>query len=106
MYGQRIASMARHERGGDGDDRSQAADRDRRTASTAELFAESTLRIVLALVGLAILLFGLSMALGVDLLAAIDGVIGTELGRWLLVALVGLAILVLAVRGFGTYYRE
>jgi hypothetical protein len=84
------------------------ADAERRTTEgdrrgfdgAAEWIAASTLRLALALVGMVILLFGLGMAVGVDFLVMAADVLNSVLGRWLLVALVGLVILFVAMRGF------
>lgn len=83
------------------DDRRESADRNRSSSDTGEWLATSTLRIVLAVVGLFVLLFGLSMAMGVDLIGMLADLLGTELAQWLLVALVGLLLVIVAVRGFG-----
>lgn len=83
------------------DDRRESADRTRGNSDTAEWVATSTLRIVLAVVGLFVLLFGLSMAMGVDLIGALADRLQTEIVQWLLVALVGLLLVIVAVRGFG-----
>jgi hypothetical protein len=95
----------------DADRRSARGDRhggdpERPSTGTAEWFAASTLRIVLAVVGLVVLLFGLGMAMGIDILGAIVTVLETEVARWLLVALFGLFILFVAVRGFNGFYGE
>lgn len=73
------------------------------TGSTEDWFAMSALRIALVLVGLVIVLFALGQAVGVDLLGTITDALGTQLGRWLVVAFFGLVLIVVAVRGFATY---
>ena len=68
---------------------------------TAEWFAASTLRIALAIVGFVVLLFALGQAAGVDLLGMVADALDTTIGRWLVVALFGLLLIALALRGFG-----
>lgn len=67
---------------------------------TAEWFAASTLRIALAIVGFIVLLFALGQAAGVDLLGMVADALDTAIGRWLVVALFGLLLIALALRGF------
>ena len=72
-----------------------------RTERAGEWFAESTLRIALAVFGFVLLLFALGQAVGIDLLGMVVDALSTQLGRWLLVAFFALAIILIAVRGFG-----
>lgn len=72
-----------------------------RTERAGEWFAESTLRIALAVFGFVLLLFALGQAVGIDLLGMVVSALSTQMGRWLLVAFFALAIIVIAVRGFG-----
>lgn len=71
------------------------------TERASEWFAESTLRIALAVFGFVLLLFALGQAVGIDLLGMVVSALSTQMGRWLVVAFFALAILVVAVRGFG-----
>lgn len=71
-----------------------------RAAYAGEWFAESTLRIALAVFGFVLLLFALGQAVGIDLLGMVVDALSTQMGRWLVVAFFALAILVVAVRGF------
>lgn len=64
-------------------------------------FAESTLRIALGVFGFVLLLFALGQAVGIDLLGMVVDALSTQMGRWLLVACFALALILLAVRGFG-----
>jgi hypothetical protein len=70
------------------------------TQRAGEWFAESTLRIALAVFGFVLLLFALGQAVGIDLLGMVVGALTTQMGRWLLVAFFALAIILIAVRGF------
>lgn len=65
-----------------------------------EYFAESTLRVSLAIVGFVLLLFALGQAIGIDLLGFIVDVLNTRMGRWLIVAFFAILLIALAVRGF------
>lgn len=65
-------------------------------------FAESTLRIVMAVVGLVLVLFALGQAAGVDLLGMLADALATRVGRWLAIAFFGLLLVVIAMRGLGT----
>lgn len=64
-------------------------------------FAESTLRIALAVFGFVLLLFALGQAVGIDLLGMVVDALSTQMGRWLLVAFFALALILVALRGFG-----
>lgn len=72
-----------------------------RTERAGEWFAESTLRIALAVFGFVLLLFALGQAVGIDLLGMVVSALSSQMGRWLVVAFFALAIIVVAVRGFG-----
>lgn len=65
-----------------------------------EYFAESTLRVSLAVVGFVLLLFALGQAIGIDLLGYIVEALNTRMGRWLVVAFFAILLIALAVRGF------
>lgn len=71
-----------------------------RTERAGEWFAESTLRIALAVFGFVLLLFALGQAVGIDLLGMVVDALTTRMGRWLVVAFFALAIILIAVRGF------
>lgn len=71
----------------------------------AEWFAASTFRIGLAILGLVLLLIGLGRAVGVNLLQLMVDALNTRIGRWLAVALFGLLLISVALRGFGTRPR-
>jgi len=81
--------------------RDDAADRER-ASRTGGWFAESTLRVVLAILGFVLLLFALGQAVGADLLGMVVQALNTQLGRWLIVALFALLLIALAIRGFGS----
>ena len=72
-----------------------------RAENVGEWFAESTLRIALAVFGFILLLFALGQAVGIDLLGMVVDALSTQMGRWLLVAFFALALILIAVRGFG-----
>lgn len=82
-----------------------AADRGH-TERAGEWFAESTLRVSLAVVGFVLLLFALGQAIGIDILGTIVDTLNTRMGRWLIVAFFALFLIGLAVRGFGRRRRE
>lgn len=63
-------------------------------------FASSTLRIGLVLVGFFLLLAALGQLSGIDMLAMTADLFSTEVGRWLLVALVAIGLIAVAVYGF------
>lgn len=63
-------------------------------------FASSALRIGLVLVGLFLLLAALGQLSGIDILGLTAEILGTDVGRWLLVAVVAIALIAVAVHGF------
>lgn len=63
--------------------------------------AASTFRVGLALIGFVLLLFALGQIAGFDLLGLVVDALSTSTGRWLIVAIVALVLIVIAVRGFG-----
>lgn len=65
-------------------------------------FAASTLRLGLAVVGFIVLVFALGRAAGVDIFGALADALGTEVGRWLAVALFGLLLIVISLYSFDT----
>jgi len=80
---------------------SERAGGDARSGDPVTWFAESTIRIVLALVGVVVVLFAVGMATGVDVLGAVTDLLSSSIGRWLVVAVIGLAIVTVALDGFG-----
>lgn len=65
-----------------------------------EWFASSTLRLGLMIVGVFLLLAALGQLSGIDILGETAALLATDVGRWLLVAIVAIALIVLAVHGF------
>lgn len=63
-------------------------------------FASSALRWGLVLVGLFLLLAALGQLSGIDILGEVSAILGTDAGRWLVVAVVALALIAIAVYGF------
>lgn len=61
-------------------------------------FAETAARTALALVGLLLLLFALGQAFGLDLLGTFADAVTSQTGRWLVVALFAVLIIVGAAR--------
>lgn len=66
----------------------------------ADWLAASTLRVALTVFGFALLLFAIGQAVGLDLLGMVVEALETNVGRWLVVAFVGLLLIALALRGF------
>ena len=83
-----------------GESQGEYATGERRGAGSSEYFAESTLRVSLAVVGFVLLLFALGQAIGIDLLGTIVDALNTQIGRWLVVAFFAILLIALAVRGF------
>lgn len=97
--------MARSEgtdrdRNDDYDRGDRPAERERRSGGLAEWFAESTVRVVLAFFGVVLLLFAVGQMVGFDILGAIADALDTAIGRWLLVGVFGLILIMIALRGF------
>jgi hypothetical protein len=63
-------------------------------------FASSTLRVGLVFVGVFLLLAALGQLSGIDILGLTAELLGTDVGRWLLVAVVAIALIAIAVYGF------
>lgn len=63
-------------------------------------FTSSALRFGLGIVGLFLLLAALGQLSGIDILGETANILGTEVGRWLLVAIVAIALIGVAVYGF------
>lgn len=64
-------------------------------------FASSSLRLGLVLLGVFLLLMALGQLSGIDVIGRTAALLGTEVGRWLLVAVVAIGLIAVAVRGFG-----
>lgn len=85
----------------DGDTAEQTSDR--RSHSNDVFmgwFASSALRFGLVLVGVFLLLAALGQLSGIDILGVTAELLGTEVGRWLLVAVVAIGLIAVAVYGF------
>lgn len=78
----------------DGDDRSAPSD------VFTGWFASSTLRLGMLFVGVFLLLAALGQLSGIDILGETATLLGTDVGRWLLVGVVAIALIAVAVRGF------
>lgn len=103
----------------DGDDRAPVEDPNTATASatadgddhpsraeeSAAWFATSALRLGIALIGLVLLMVALGQIVGVDFLALFGEVLASSVGRWIIVAVVALAIISFAIHGFGRRAR-
>lgn len=74
--------------------------REPRSNAFAGRFASSALRIGLVLVGLFLLLAALGQLSGIDMLGLTADLLGSEVGRWLFVAVVAIALIAVAVHGF------
>lgn len=78
----------------DGDSRSPRND------AFSGWFASSALRMGLVLVGIFLLLAALGQLSGIDILGVTVELLGTDVGIWLLVAVVAIALIGVAVHGF------
>lgn len=67
----------------------------------ATIITRSILRIALALVGFLLLLFALGQAFGLDILGMFAEFTQTWTGQWLLVAIFALALIIIALKGWG-----
>jgi hypothetical protein len=67
--------------------------------------AASTLRVALTVFGFVLVLFAIGQAVGLDLLGMVVEALDTDVGRWLVVAFVGLLIIAIAMRGFDSGTR-
>lgn len=63
-------------------------------------FASSALRIGLVLVGVFLLLAALGQLSGIDMLGETAALLGTDAGRWIVVAIVALGLIAIALYGF------
>lgn len=64
----------------------------------ADVFASTTLRLLITVIGLIVFLFALGQAVGVDLLGMTADALATQTGQWLLVALFALLLIGVAQR--------
>lgn len=82
-------------------------DRSRRRTARSDgvvgWFAESTVRVALAVLGVLLLLFAVGQMVGLDILGSIADALETEFGRWLLIAIFALLLIIIALRGFYSY---
>lgn len=69
-------------------------------SETTDWLAASTLRIGLAVLGFIVLLVAIGQVVGFDLLDIVLDALDTSIGRWLIVAFVGLFLIAIALRGF------
>lgn len=92
-----------HRSDDDSERESHRSDDDHFGDDAAGWFAESTLRVSLALVGFVLLLFALGQVAGLDLLGMVVDALNSDVGRWLIVAFFALLIIAIAVRGFGSW---
>lgn len=83
-------------------DRSGSDQRSRSTRNDAfsGWFASSALRIGLVMIGFFLLLAALGQLSGIDILGVTTELLATDVGRWLLVAVVAMAIIAVGVHGF------
>lgn len=90
------------ETSGDGDRSEPQNPGSARTAESVDGFTVSIIRVVLAFVGLVLFLYAVGRAVGVDPLAVLGEILATRIGRWLLLAVFALILVLVALRGFGT----
>lgn len=69
-----------------------------------DVFASTTLRLLVTIIGLIVFLFALGQAVGIDLIGMTADVLATQTGRWLLVALFALLLIGVAQRAIGGRY--
>jgi MFS family permease len=79
-----------------------AEPRGSRTAQSADWLTAPLIRVALAFLGLVVLVYALGRAVGVDALEIVGDVLATRVGRWLLLALFALVLILIALRGFRT----
>ena len=84
------------------DDSEEDGDESRgaRIQRTVDVLTHSFLRISLGLFGLLLLLFALGQAFGLDLLGILSEFLETQTGRWLVVAVFALVLVLFALRGW------
>jgi hypothetical protein len=80
-------------------DETRARDRPA-SEKTAGWIASGVVRLGLAIVGVVLLLFAAGRIAGIDLLELTVEVLTSSIGRWIVLALVALVLIVVAVRGF------
>ena len=81
--------------------RTEARDRPAGEGTTRWL-ASGIVRLGLAIVGVVLLLFAAGQIAGIDLLEMVFEVLSSSIGRWILLALVAVVLLVVAIRGFSS----
>lgn len=82
-------------------DRSESLDSDAsRPEDPVNWLTAPVIRMALAFLGAVLLLYALGRAAGVDVLGIVADVLATRIGRWLLVALFALLLIMVALRGF------
>lgn len=89
-----------HDRDHDTDRGGRSARSDSGPDGIVGWFAESTIRLALAVLGVILLLFAVGQMVGIDILGAIATALDTRIGQWLLVAIFALFLIVVALRGF------
>lgn len=80
-------------------DETRARDRPA-SEKTAGWIASGVVRLGLAIVGVVLLLFAAGRIAGIDLLELTVEVLTSSIGRWIVLAVVALVLIVVAVRGF------
>ncbi|MHB9287795.1 hypothetical protein ACKVMT_12250 [Halobacteriales archaeon Cl-PHB] len=85
----------------DRDETGRQDERDRRDATTdnSARFASTAVWLTLIIVGLFLTIFALGRAFGLDLFALFEEALQTEMGQYLLLALVGILLIIVAQRG-------
>lgn len=63
-----------------------------------DVFASTTLRLLVTIIGLVVFLFALGQAIGFDLLGVTADALATQTGQWLVVALFALLLIGVAQR--------
>lgn len=88
-------------------------DRDRQSRNNrssdnglAGWFAESALRIGLAIIGVFLLLAALGQLSGLNLFTIGADILNSSVGRWLIVTVIGVALIIAAVHGFSDMGSE
>lgn len=71
-----------------------------RPVESTEWLTAPVIRAALGVLGVVLLLYALGRAVGVDLLGVLLDALATRVGRWLLVALFAVLLILVAVRGF------
>lgn len=105
-YGDRNPDERSRGRGNDGrGTRGGSRGGDHRLASATDAIdwlALSVVRLGLAVLGVVLVLYAVGMLTGVDALDVAYDALGSEMGRWIAVAVVGVFLLLVAIGGFGS----